>query len=99
MRTKVELLQLLLDNIELIGEHGLCLAIKDMYWNHSINNEERRILERIIRNNPTESYLSDRIALYYFPAGEKEPRIKYLKQLIKHYENGQTIDTISFRQL
>lgn len=103
MRTKVELLQLLLDNIELIGKNGLCLAIWRLHHTLKlITLNEQFELEKIINKNPTKSYL-ETWDVYYFPAGEKEPRIKYLKQLIKYYqiienyhENGQTTDPISF---
>lgn len=97
MRTKAELLQLLLDNIELIENKGLCLVIYRLWCeSKKISLEEKVELNIVIGNHPTKLY-KETYSSYYFPAGEKEPRIKYLKQLIKHYENEQTIGAISFR--
>jgi hypothetical protein len=82
MKTDVQLLQLLLDNMERL-EEGLCLLIYDMRKGNEISVGEYGRLLEIIDNNPTRYYNS---SLYYFPEGKKKPRIAYLKRLIKKYK-------------
>lgn len=83
MRTKKQLLQLLLDNIDLIGNYGLCFANIRMQVEGIINNVEYMVIDKIISMNPVFGERSG----YYFPKGDKQPRIEYLQRLIKVYEN------------
>lgn len=86
MRSKKELLELLLENVHLIEGGGLCWAIMILTGKKVISLYEKVALDKIIKTNPTMRF-SKGDSLYYFPAGRQRPRIKYLKQLIKKYEN------------
>ena len=92
LRSKVELLQLCLDNTNssrLIT--GLCLLINSMYSKYDlISCEEREILLEIIEDNDPRT--QERIVFnagYYFPLKEVASRIEYLRKLIKKYEENQ----------
>lgn len=87
-RTDKELLELVLEDL---GEKmtmwrcsGICAVVSIMESNNIINSREEFRLYDIIDENPTNIYINS-ISMYYFPLGEIEPRIEYLKQLIKKY--------------
>jgi hypothetical protein len=86
MRSNKELLELVLQNLgEKMTEWrvcGLCAVVSIMKEDKIINPSEEHRLYDIIDNNPTEYY---GLSKYYFPPREVEPRIEYLKQLIKKY--------------
>lgn len=88
MRTDKELLELVLQNL---GEKmynwncgGICGVVSIMESHKIINYIEESRLYSIIDENPTNTYLNTNSS-YYFTPKEVEPRIEYLKQLIKKY--------------
>ena len=88
MRSTKELLEVLLDRyqnntIEEINWAGLCWAITKLYAYDGVNFYEKEILLDVIEANRPESVESGK---YWWPKGEVEPRIEFLKQLIKKYE-------------
>ena len=84
MRSIKELLELLLDQyennrIDWIQWAGLCWAIIKLYTNDVVNFYEKEILLDVIEANKPDTPWSGR---YWWPKGEVEPRIEFLKQLI-----------------
>jgi len=68
--------------VESYGEHftGMCYEITDMWAHNIMPYEEREILRDYLElNRPALS-----IGAYWFPAGEKQPRLDWIdKQLLK----------------
>lgn len=89
MRTDKELLELLLSNLEEVMKKekatGVCYVIYSLYRDNKIGYFEGDRLTYIIQENPTKYYEKN---CWLFPPFEIAPRIEYLKQLIKKYENG-----------
>jgi hypothetical protein len=83
MRTRKELLLVMLDHIKWIGTYakGLCSLNNRLFESKIISLKEREIIE---------DYLSTRLPLpmrngYCWQAGEIKPRIEFLNELIKNY--------------
>ena len=74
-----KLLQIMLDNMNLLRT-GLCWLSNCLVRDNIISLEEMRIILDFIGEHPTEYYKTN---LYYWPAGEKSPRIAFLKRHIK----------------
>ena len=88
MRDIKTLLEILLDQyennrLEGIQSLGLCFAIIRLRIGHVIDQTDEEALLNVIKNNRPELAVS---LLYWWPKGETEPRIEFLKQLIKKYE-------------
>jgi len=81
MRTCVELLGILRDNINPYLSHGLCRLIHDLYLKSIIDRREARKLEYIIGKY---RHLSDYPinGQYYFTKGVKLPRINFCNKII-----------------
>ena len=82
MRSTKELLEVLLDQyqnnrLEYIQWSGLCFAIISI-GGRVIDQNEKDALLKVIKANRPESAEP----LYWWPKGEVEPRIEFLKQLI-----------------
>lgn len=75
MRTTKELLEVMLENIDKLKE-GLCLLSLDLRCADLITRDEDMIIMLYLENN----IKSSRFA---WPVGEKEPRIKWLKEQIE----------------
>lgn len=75
VRSDVELLQILLDNIGKLVT-GLCHLALELYKKSVITLEEYNKLRDIIRTGKHPKY--------YWKPGLKEPRIKYLETLIRN---------------
>jgi len=76
MRTDKELLGILLENMNRLT-HGLCGLAHSLYLNYTIEFVElERISSLLLKNKPENS------KSFYFPTGEKEPRIEFLQRLI-----------------
>lgn len=87
MRDIKTLLEILLDQyqnnrLEYIQWSGLCFAIISIGGRVIDQNEKEALLKVIKANRPklVES------PLYWWPKGEVEPRVEFLKQLIMKYE-------------
>jgi hypothetical protein len=76
MRTDKELLQVLLDNIDKL-EYGLCGLATTLWLNYIISYKELEVIRNIIESNKPKNAL-----FFYFPIGQKQPRIEYLQKLI-----------------
>lgn len=88
MRDIKTLLEILLDQydnnrFEGIQWSGLCFAIIRIRISHVIDQPDEDALLKVIKANRPESAES---LLYWWPKGEVEPRVKFLKQLIMKYE-------------
>ena len=86
MRTTKELLQVMLENIDRL-DMGLCKLSSVLYYDLKLIDEaEFEIIDSyLIGNLPErkETGFIPRIAIYSWPKGEKEPRIKWLKEQIE----------------
>ena len=83
MRDIKTLLELLLDQYENnktygIQWAGLCLAIIRLHTSRVIDYYDKEALLKVIKTNRPESAES----FYWWPEGEVEPRVEFLKQLI-----------------
>jgi len=76
MRTKNELLQLMLDNQHLF-ETGLCLLAFTMSIKRIISHDECKFMKEYIRNNKPQNAISN---FYYLQIGNIEPRIEWIKK-------------------
>ena len=79
-----ELLELLLDyysnnKIDHIDDRGLCKAYVQLLEFKVINRYEASDIEIYIRDNRPENTF---IEFLFWPEGEKQPRIEFLKKLI-----------------
>ena len=88
MRSIKELLEVLLyeyenNRIDDIQARGLRLAIKIIFDKNVISEDEYHHLYDIVNNNRHDVF--DGFA-YWFRSGATAPRVKFLKQLIKKYE-------------
>lgn len=96
MRTEIQLLKLLYNNIRLIGVpakegykfSGLCRLINDLYYNEIISMYESDKLHIIINCNPT-YYFKYTSSLYYYPRGNRFLRRIYVIKLIIKYSLKQ----------
>ena len=84
MRSTKELLEVLLDQyensrVEGIQWSGLCFAIIRLPAGYVIDQYEKEALLKVIKANRPYSVVSP---LYWWPKGEVEPRVEFLKQLI-----------------
>ena len=93
MRDIKTLLEILLDEYQNnpdddIRSEGLWYALRYLYFEEGIiDRGERFILDYRIRcHHPQGSFLPDEDD-YWWPDGETEPRIEFLKQLISKIEN------------
>ena len=92
LRSKVELLELLLESIDAKLITGLCLLIKDLHSVYQrISECEREILLEIIEDNDprTQEQRDFSYGRYYFPRKEVASRREYLRGLIKKYGENQ----------
>jgi len=92
MRDIKTLLEILLDQYENnpdddIRSEGLRYALSYLYFDEGIiERDERFTVDNYIKcHHPKGSFLSDEDD-YWWPDGETEPRIEFLKQLIMKYE-------------
>lgn len=89
MRTKIELLELLKNEIKVNGcLYGLCIIKDDLYYEGKINLEEDVLLYLLIRDiKPVEKQKETLIYHwnlgYYWNPGELKPRIKAIDKKIK----------------
>jgi len=87
MRSKVELLKLLRKELKEQNVHmscgGLCSLIVKLLDCGVITVDERHELKYLIYSNTPK----DSCGLFFFPIGEREPRDKFLKELIEKYEH------------
>ena len=88
MKSIKALLLILLDQyennrIEGIQWSGLCFAIIRLRIGHVIDQTDEDALLKVIKANRPKLVESP---LYWWPDGETEPRIEFLKQLIMKYE-------------
>ena len=81
-RTVKELLEILLDNIDLIGSSnckGLCRLAFDLYFIESNNYEEYKLVKKYIENNISKNKWDP----YGWKPGLKYLRERWLKKHIK----------------
>lgn len=88
MKSIKALLLILLDQyennrIDGIQWSGLCFAIIMLFNGYVIDQYEKKALYDVIDANKPLMLWSGR---YWWPKGEVEPRVEFLKQLIKKYE-------------
>ncbi len=84
MRSKVELLKLLRE--ELHSDtfcSGLCSSCQAMQDFHILTEGEHYELRYLIYENRPK----DNCGAYFFPIGEREPRDKFLQELIEKYKH------------
>lgn len=85
-RSILELLKLLLSNIDML-ERGLCHLILKLRVRNYITDKELQILRQyLIKITPIEFEYDD----FWWPKGEKEPRIRWLNLHIKILEKNQS---------
>ena len=94
MRSEVELLKILRDNLSHLFKYsdceGICESISWLYRKKEITPDEMAILNTIIKQRrPKGKPLLD----YWWPAGKLEPRLKFLDRLIKYYSFCSPADT------
>jgi hypothetical protein len=58
---------------------GLCHWASKLYMHDVINNQERLLLEKFFSQNRPKNCIGS----YWWPKGEIEPRIEWLKEQIK----------------
>lgn len=87
MRTTKELLIILRDNIELSTINGLCFLNITLLYKNIITDAEHTIIHDYIYNNQpskkSKLYGGSDNGFYYWPKGEKEPRLRWLKYHIR----------------
>lgn len=84
MKTNLQLLKLVEKEVSKEKDSDycscLCLQIENLYGERTISKEEKsKFLNYLDRNKPIGAVVGD----YYFPAGEKIPRLKWLNKHIK----------------
>ena len=85
MRSEVELLKLLRDNLNSnYFRSGLCHLIDNMLVREIINGEEGVVLRRLLYDNLPEN---TNIGEYWWFPYKREPRDKFLQELIQKYKN------------
>lgn len=91
MRTLNELYKLLLIEFETNKHPGICCAITDLKWYNTITMEEYNRLykhfgserPRLFKNTLFVFNFKYRFnEVYWWPCGDKKPRIKFIKHLI-----------------
>ena len=89
MRTTKELLEILKDNLSIIGNScsGLCFLAGDLHWRYVISLEEYVVLRSYIKNNRPGRFSSIAALLcytspFFWPRGWKYPRRRWLKKQI-----------------
>jgi len=84
MRSKVELLKLLRDNLHSdLFKDGLCHLIQDMFIEQIIDSKEKKILRRLLNNKSPYKFKG---TYWWFPH-KRTPRDKFLQELIEKYNN------------
>ena len=85
MRSKVELLKLLRENLHSdYFRSGLCQLINNMLYREIINSEESDVLRRLLYDNlPANSIIGN---YWWFPFKRTE-RDKFLQELIEKYKH------------
>lgn len=85
MRTTKELLELMLINISLMGDFGLCALIAELYRNRQteISYDEYSFLRTYVKWNRPKNLHTLFGSVFYWTKGRKLPRIKWLKKHIK----------------
>jgi len=84
MRSKVELLKLLRENLHSdLFRDGLCHLIQDMLIEEIIDSKEKKILSRLLNNNSPYKFIG---TYWWFPSKRTE-RHKFLQELIEKYEH------------
>lgn len=85
MRTLQELYTLLLKEFKKKHYPGICSAITSLYCDDLISYSELKLLDKDF-NKPSSDirnrFKISKNNMYWWPAFDKEPRIKYLKYLI-----------------
>lgn len=84
MRSEKELLQILLNNINYL-DTGLCKLSQFLFAIDKINWREFNFIIDLLYENITDYYYACNPNRYFFKPGLKQPRIKYLKELIEKY--------------
>ena len=82
----IELYKLVLSELRRECLYGICHVIDTLFSNDRITQEEYKILERHFYQT---TYLTNEKLYngwYYFPRGEKAPRIKLLTKIIVNLE-------------
>lgn len=81
MRPLIELLELVKEELNSPNYYtGLCKTIREMYVKDQISMEEQEKLHFCFMENRPPSYTT--FAPYYFPRGERIPRIKFIDRII-----------------
>ena len=82
MRDIKTLLEILLNQYQKhpddVRSLGLCDSVKHIYHHNLINPHEREVILDVIKSNRPAGLGS----AYWWPKGETEPRIEFLKKLI-----------------
>lgn len=95
MRSKVELLKLLLEYFERGDpqrQTSLCQEVGDMLYRGALTNEERKELKTLIKRNAPSDLKPGRffwLAVNQDPSA-KQIRIDFLKQLIEKYNEDKS---------
>jgi len=87
MRTDIELLTILRDNIDKHLVTGLCKLSTDLYFHNIVTIQECSNIRAIIDINPTQYY---KVSMYYFKPRNKPLRKAYLTRLIKKLKSQQS---------
>ena len=89
MRSEVELLKLLRDNLNSdLFKDSLCHLIDDMMIGEIINSKEKFFLRRLLYDNsPYNPPYNNRIGNYWWGPYKREPRDKFLQELIEKYKD------------
>jgi len=87
MRTKKELIKLLLDNFNDYFESGLCDLATNLYLKDKITEMEHILIKTALRQNKPYMSISNYLG-YWWPRGERHPRIKFLNEILEKYGNN-----------
>ena len=81
-RSLVELYQVMIDNIDLLEDGGMCNLSVLLYYLDIITYKELEIIRwDLVTNKPSDS------GTYWFPRGEKQPRLEWMQNRINQFKN------------
>lgn len=61
---------------------GLCICIEKMHKENIIDNYDSVLLTRYLRSHKPEHISFGGLLVYWWPAGQKEPRLQWLEEQI-----------------
>lgn len=90
VRKITELLQLMLDNLHLIRNSGLCLLVICLTYEQSINIDEARLLHQYLKAYKPFLRTYFRMSDYWYKRGKVKPRETWLKKRLKKEQQRES---------